>query len=85
MPITIDTWPGPTKPSKIICGSSNNALIGGGTVMWLQKMVKFVSPSASACRIDNAVEGVVVSNPRPKNTTSRSGLRRASSSASSGE
>ncbi len=85
MPITIETWPGPMKPSSRMSGSSSNARIGSGTVMWLQKTLKLKSSSRAACWIERAVEGVVVSKPRPKKTTSRAGLRRAISSASSGE
>ena len=38
----------------------------------MQKTEKFPIASASACRIVSAVDGIVVSKPRPKNTTSRS-------------
>ena len=57
----------------------------GTMVMWLQNTEKLSMPSRSACSTVSAVDGMVVSKPRPKNTTSRSGLLRASASASSGE
>ena len=40
----------------------------GTMVMWLQNTEKFLVPSLSACRMVNAVDGMVVSNPMPKNT-----------------
>ena len=54
-------------------------------VMWLQKSEKLAVPAASACSTVIAVLGIVVSKPRPKNTTWRSGCSCASFSASSGE
>ena len=71
MPITIDTWPGPIKPSIRSSGQSSIALIVGTMVMWLQNSEKFAMPSRSACGTVSAVDGIVVSKPRPKNTTSR--------------
>jgi D-sedoheptulose 7-phosphate isomerase len=49
--------------------------------------IAFISamPSFLACNMVNAVEGIVVSKPMPKNTTSRSGNLRASARASIGE
>ena len=56
--------------------------MAAGVSTWLQKTLKFVRPSACACRMATAVGGVVVSKPMAKNTTSRSGfccaMRRAS-------
>ena len=57
----------------------------GTMVMWLQKTEKFSIPSRSACRTVSAVEGIVVSKPMAKNTTSLSGCLRANASASIGE
>jgi hypothetical protein len=54
-------------------------------VTWLQKTEKFAIPCARAWRSVTAVEGAVVSKPMAKKITSRSGLARASSSASNGE
>ena len=54
-------------------------------VTWLQKTEKFRIPSACARFSVRAVEGVVVSKPIAKKTTSRSGFSRAIFSASSGE
>ena len=53
-----------------------------GVSTWLQKTLKFFSPSALACRMATAVGGVVVSKPMAKKTTSLSGLARAIFSAS---
>ena len=57
----------------------------GMMVMWLQNSEKLATPSRLACSTVSAVLGMVVSKPRPKNTTSRSGFWRASFSASRGE
>ena len=54
-------------------------------VTWLQKTEKFSIPSAFARISVSAVDGAVVSNPIAKNITWRSGLARASLSASVGE
>ena len=54
-------------------------------VMCWQIIEKLPIPSAAACSRVRAVDGMVVSKPSAKNTTSRSGCRRARSSASSGE
>lgn len=84
-PITVETWPGPMKPSSAQPGASRIARSGGTIVTWLQKTEKLATPSRRARWSVTAVAGAVVSKPTAKKTTSRSGLRRASSSASSGE
>ena len=56
-----------------------------GVSTWLQKTLKFSSPSAAACWTTSAVGGVVVSKPMAKKTTSRSGSSRAMRSASAAE
>ncbi len=84
-PTTVATWPGPTKPSMLMSGSASSACSGGTIATWLQKQEKLPTPSAFARCSVSAVEGAVVSNPIAKKTTSRSGLARASWSASSGE
>ncbi len=56
--------------------------MAGGVSTWLEKTVKFLRPSASACFTATAVGGVVVSKPMAKNTTSRPGLSRATFRAS---
>lgn len=61
------------------------ALMGGTIVTWLEKTLKFVTPSALALSSVSAVDGAVVSKPTAKNTTSRSGFSTASRRASSGE
>jgi len=60
-------------------------LIGGTIVTWLQKTLKFSTPSSRARTSVTAVEGAVVSNPIAKNTTCLAGLSTAILSASSGE
>jgi len=57
----------------------------GTVVMWLQNSEKLSMPSRSAASTVSAVLGMVVSKPSAKKITSRSGLARASASASSGE
>ena len=57
----------------------------GMMVMWLQNSEKLPMPCARAWISVIAVLGMVVSNPRPKNITSRSGFLRAISNASNGE
>ena len=84
-PTTVQTWPGPMKPSRRRSGDSSSARSGGTIVTWLQMQEKFVMPSAFARFSVSAVEGAVVSNPIAKKTTSRSGFSRAIRSASSGE
>ena len=79
------TWPGPTNPSSRRSGESRIALIVGMMVMWLQNSEKLRTPCARAWISVIAVLGIVVSKPRPKKITSRSGFLRASASASSGE
>ena len=85
VPMTVDTWPGPMKPSSRRSGESRIARIAGMIVTWLAKTKKFRIPSLRARSSVSAVEGAVVSNPIAKKTTSRSGLSRAIFSASSGE
>ena len=84
-PTTVETWPGPMKPSRRRSGESSSARSGGTIVTWLLITRKFVTPSAFARLSVSAVDGAVVSNPIAKNTTSRSGLALAIRSASSGE
>ena len=60
-------------------------MIAGGTSTCATSSAKFSIPSRCACWTAIAFAGAVVSNPTAKNTTVRSGLRRATSSASSGE
>ena len=57
----------------------------GMMVMWLQNSEKLHRPCLRASITVIAMLGIVVSKPRPKNTTSRSGFFRAIASASSGE
>ena len=85
MPITVDTWPGPTKPSISVSGESRIARSAGPISTWLQKTEKFGICSRRARRSVSAIAGAVVSKPTPKKTTSRSGSATASASASSGE
>ena len=54
----------------------------GGVRTWLQKIEKFLSPSARATLAATAVGGVVVSKPMAKKTTWRSGSSRAMRRAS---
>jgi hypothetical protein len=61
------------------------AAIAGGTSTWATSRAKFAMPSSLACLTAIAFAGAVVSNPTAKKTTVLSGLRRATSSASSGE
>jgi hypothetical protein len=84
-PTTVETWPGPMKPSRRRSGESSSARSGGTIVTWLHRQEKLVTPSAFARRSVSAVEGAVVSKPMAKNTTSRSGFALAIRSASSGE
>ncbi len=74
MPITIADMAGPRNPSICRSGLSSIAFIVGTIVMWLQNTEKFAMPSRSACSTVSAVDGMVVSKPRAKNTTSRSGF-----------
>ncbi len=85
LPVTIATWPGPMKPSMPMPGESRIALIVGTIVMWLQNSEKLSMPRRSASSTVIAVDGIVVSKPRAKKTTRRSGCAAARSSASSGE
>ena len=73
------------KPSSRRSGESRIALIAGMIVTWLQKSEKFRTPSTLARFTVSAVDGVVVSKPIAKKTTSRSGFSRAILRASSGE
>ena len=84
-PTTVDTWPGPMKPSRRRSGESSSARSGGTIVTWLHMHEKFGTPSAFARLSVSAVEGAVVSKPIAKKTTSRSGFCLAIRSASSGE
>ena len=84
-PTTVETWPGPMKPSSRRSGESSSARSGGTIVTWLHMQEKLVMPSALARFIVSAVEGAVVSKPIAKKTTSRSGFALAIRSASSGE
>ncbi len=84
-PTTVDTCPGPTKPSSRRSGESSSARSGGTIVTWLHMQEKFRTPSAFARFSVSAVEGAVVSKPMAKNTTSRSGFCFAIRRASSGE
>ena len=84
-PTTVETCPGPMKPSSRRSGDSSRARNGGTIVTWLQKTEKFGTPSAFARFSVSAVEGAVVSNPTAKKTISRSGFSRAIRSASRGE
>ncbi len=85
VPITVETWPGAMNASSRRPGESRIARSGGPIVTWLQKAEKLRTSSARARSSVSAVAGAVVSKPIAKKTTSRSGFRRASSSASSGE
>jgi hypothetical protein len=60
-------------------------MIAGGTSTWDTSMEKLSRPSRRACMAAMALAGAVVSKPTAKNTTSRSGSVRATSSASIGE
>ncbi len=85
VPMTVETCPGPMNPLRRRSGESRIERIAGMIVTWLANSEKFVIPSARARRTVTAVEGVVVSKPIAKKTTSRSGFSRAIRSASSGE
>src|ERR687886_46806 len=56
-PTTVETWPGPMKPSRRRSGESSSARSGGTIVTWLQKHEKFVTPSARARLRVSAVDG----------------------------
>ena len=84
-PTTVETWPGPMKPSRRRSGDSSSARSGGTIVTWLHITEKLGTRSALARLSVSAVEGAVVSNPIAKKTTSRAGFWRAIRSASSGE
>ena len=84
-PITVETWPGPMKPSMWRSGDARIASSAGMMVTWLQKTEKFSTSSAAARSTVIAVEGVVVSKPMAMNTTRRSGWLRAILSELSGE
>ena len=56
-----------------------------GTVLWALRMEKFLSFIFWAVRMAAAMVGAVVSNPTPRNTTSRSGRSEANCMASMGE
>ena len=84
-PTTVETWPGPMKPSRRRSGESSSARSGGTIVTWLHRQEKLATRSAFARRSVSAVDGAVVSKPMAKNTTSRSGFALAIRSASSGE
>ncbi len=73
-PTTLETCPGPMKPSIASAGESSSARSGGTIVTWLHMQEKFAIPSAFARLRVSAVEGAVVSKPMAKNTTSRSGF-----------
>src|ERR671937_243413 len=60
-PITVDTWPGPMKPSSRRSGESRIALIAGMIVTWLQKTKKLRISSSRARSSVTAVDRVVVS------------------------
>ena len=84
-PTTVETWPGPMKPSRRRSGDSSSAFSGGTIVTWLHTHEKLDTPSAFARFSVSAVDGAVVSNPIAKKITSRSGFSFAIRSASSGE
>ncbi len=84
-PTTVETWPGPMKPSRRRSGDSSSARSGGTIVTWLHITEKLRTPSAFARMSVSAVEGAVVSKPIAKKTVSRSGFALAMRSASSGE
>ena len=65
--MTVETWPGPMKPSSRMSGESRMARIAGMMVTWLQKTEKFSIPSALARISVSAVDGAVVSKPIAKN------------------
>ena len=73
-PTTVETWPGPMKPSRRRSGESSSARSGGTIVTWLHMTEKFAMPSAFARMSVSAVDGAVVSKPIAKKTTSRSGF-----------
>ncbi len=83
--MTVETCPGPMNASRRMSGESRMARMAGMMVTWLQNTEKFSMPSALARIRVSAVDGAVVSNPMAKNMTWRSGLARASLSASVGE
>ena len=59
--------------------------MAGGTRTCEQRIEKLRTPSRFARQTAMAFAGAVVSKPTAKKTTSRSGICRASASASSGE
>ncbi len=73
-PTTVETWPGPMKPSRRRSGDSSSARSGGTIVTWLHTQEKLDTPSAFARFRVSAVDGAVVSNPIAKKITSRSGV-----------
>ena len=46
-PTTVETWPGPMKPSSRRSGESSSARSGGTIVTWLHMQEKFRMPSAA--------------------------------------
>jgi hypothetical protein len=83
--MTAHTCPAARNACTWQCGASSTAVIAGGTSTWLTSMLKFGTPRACARRTAMPFAGAVVSNPTPKNTTSRCGLAAAIVTASSGE
>jgi hypothetical protein len=47
-PTTVETWPGPTNPSRRRSGESSSARSGGTIVTWLHMHEKLGTPSALA-------------------------------------
>ena len=79
------TWPGRMSASSLSCGSLMMASSAPGMFLWAPNTLKFFKPAAAARLMAMATSGVVVSNPTPTNTISRSGCCSARRSASSGE
>src|SRR5512134_450305 len=84
-PMTAETWAGHRNPSMRTPGSEARTPIASGIVRMEERTEKFAIPPCAAVRMAPAMAGAVVSNPTPRNTTSRAGREAASETASRGE
>ena len=85
VPVMVPTWPGRMRASSLRSGSFTSVSRAPGMFLCAAKTLKFFRPMAAARLMAMATSGVVVSNPTPTNTISRSGLAFAKASASRGE
>src|SRR5512139_1099737 len=80
-----ETWAGHRNPSMRTSGSAASTPIASGMVRTEGRTEKFATLCRAAVRMAPAMAGAVVSNPTPRNTTSRPCVSSASATASSGE